>query len=137
MSLLFAALLVLAQSAAPAGVPAGIDASRVDPKVAAQVPVITEKLRQWRGTWAAVDGKLACRTVKTSGDDEVDRIGCYATLTCVKPAYPELKAIADSKGNEDDKKIRMRAKLDSLRPCMTQHRGQGIAQLALKRGKGA
>ena len=51
----------------------------------------------WRGTWAAVDGKLACKTVKTSGDEDVDKIGCFATLTCVKPAYPELKAIADAK----------------------------------------
>ncbi|ANY19063.1 hypothetical protein A6F68_00528 [Tsuneonella dongtanensis] len=133
MSMLASVLFVLAQAAAPAGV----DTSKVDPKVAAQVPVITEKLRQWRGTWAAVDGKLACRTVKTSGDEEVDKIGCFATLTCVKPAYPELKAIADGKGTEDDKKLRMRAKLDSLQTCMTRHRGQGIAELALKRGKGA
>ena len=130
---LAALALILAQgNAAP---PAKVDTSRVDPKVAAQVPVITEKLRQWRGTWAAVYGKLACRTVKTSGDEEVDKIGCYATLTCIKPAYPELKAIADSKVAEEQKKARMKAKLDTLQTCMSRHRGQGIAQLALARGK--
>ena len=129
---LAALALILAQgNAAP---PAKVDTSRVDPKVAAQVPVITEKLRQWRGTWAAVDGKLACRTVKTSGDEDVDKIGCYATLTCIKPAYPALKAIADSKVAEEQKKAKMKAKLDSLQTCMSQHRGQGIAQLALARG---
>lgn len=123
-------ILILAQ-ALPAGAPAN-----VDPKVAAEVPKITEKLRQWRGTWAAVDGKLACRTVKTSGDEEIDKIGCFSTLTCVKPAYPELKAIADGKGTEADKQTKIRAKLATLQPCLSQHRGQGIATLALKRGGG-
>lgn len=132
MTWLAAIVLLMAQGAAAA--PATIDTSKVDPKVAAQVPVITEKLRQWRGTWAAVDGKLACRTVKTSGDEDVDKIGCYATLTCIKPAYPELKAIADAKATEEQKKARMKAKLDTLQPCMSQRRGQGIAQLALARG---
>lgn len=133
MSALAAALLIFAQSAT-AGAPANLDTSGVNPRVAAQVPVITEKLRQWRGTWAAVDGKLACRTVATSGDEEVDKIGCFATLTCVKPAYPELKAIADGKGTEPEKKAKMRAKLATLETCLKQHRGQGIASLALKRG---
>lgn len=129
MSWLAALVLVIAQ----AGVPAAV-AGKVDPKVAAQVPQIAGKLAQWRGTWAAVDGKLACRTVKSSGDEEIDKIGCFATLTCVKPAYPELKAIADGKGTEPEKKARMRAKLDTLDTCLKQHRGQGIAALALKRG---
>ena len=132
MSWLAALVLVIAQAGAPAAM-----AEKVDPKVAAQVPLITDKLAQWRGTWAAVQGKLACRTVKTSGDDEIDAIGCYATLTCVKPAYPELKAIADGKGTEPEKKAKMRAKLDTLDTCMKERRGQGIAALALKRGKGA
>ena len=123
--------LAIAQAAAPAAT------AKVDPKVAAQVPLIADKLAQWRGTWAAVQGKLACKTVKTTGDEEIDKIGCYATLTCVKPAYPELKAIADGKGTEPEKKARMRAKLDTLDTCLKERRGQGIAALALKRGKGA
>ena len=128
-------LALLSLALAQAGVPAAV-ADKVDPKVAAQVPQIAGKLAQWRGTWAAVDGKLACRTVKTTGDEEIDKIGCFATLTCVKPAYPELKAIADGKGTEPEKKAKMRAKLDTLDTCMKQHRGQGIASLALKRGGG-
>lgn len=127
-------VLLLAQ-AAPAVPPRAVDTSRVDPRVAAQVPLIAGKLAQWRGTWAAVQGKLACKTVKSSGDEEIDKIGCFATLTCVKPAYPQLKAIADGKGTEADKKARMRAKLDTLDTCLKQQRGQGIAALALKRGK--
>lgn len=127
-------VLLLAQ-AGPGVAPRAVDTSAVDPRVAAQVPVIAGKLAQWRGTWAAVQGKLACKTVKSSGDEEIDKIGCFATLTCVKPAYPQLKAIADGTGTEADKKARMRAKLDTLDTCLKQQRGQGIAALALKRGK--
>lgn len=132
MSWTAAFVLVIAQ----AGVPAAV-AQKVDPKVAAQVPQIASKLAQWRGTWAAVQGKLACKTVKSSGDEEIDAIGCYATLTCVRPAYPALRAIADGKGSEADKKAKMRAKLDTLDTCLKERRGQGIAALATKRGKGA
>ncbi|MGN3974703.1 hypothetical protein [Tsuneonella sp. SYSU-LHT278] len=126
------ALLIMAQ-AAPAGAPADVDRAKIDPRVAAQVPKIADKLREWRGGWGAVGDKLACKTVKSSGDEEIDAIGCYATLSCIKPAYPELKAIADGKGTEDEKKAKMRVKLDGLQTCMTQYRGQGIAALALKR----
>ena len=137
MSWLASILLILAQGAAPAGAPAKVDTSRIDPKVAAQVPVIAEKLQQWRGGWGAVGDKLACRTVTSSGDEEIDAIGCYATLTCVKPIYPELKTIADSKATEAEKKAKMRSRLAGLQTCMKQHRGQGIAALALKRGGSA
>ncbi|MFA9201743.1 MAG: hypothetical protein ACEQR8_11295 [Cypionkella sp.] len=130
MTWLAALVLVLAQGAAsPAAGP-------IDPRVAAQVPLIAGKLADWRGTWAAVDGKLACRTVRSTGDEEIDKIGCFATLTCVKPIYPELKAIADGKATEADKKAQIRARLSGQATCLKQYRGQGIAELALKRGTG-
>lgn len=129
MALLSAAPLA-AQSAAPAPTP-----RPVDPKVAQQVTVIAGKLRDWQGAWGAAGGKLACRTVKSTGDTEIDMIGCGALIGCIKPAYPELKAIADGAGSEADKKSRMGAKIVSLDTCFKQHRGQGIAVLALKRGE--
>lgn len=129
MSWLAPIVLVLAQAAPAAATQA------VDPKVAAQVPLIAGKLQDWRGTWGAVDGKLACKTLTSTGDSEIDLIGCGAVLACVKPAYPELKAIADGAGAEADKKARIGAKLASLDTCMKECRGQGIAALALKRGR--
>jgi predicted outer membrane protein len=128
----FAAILLLAaQAAAPAATP-----REIDPKVAAQVPVIAGKLENWRGAWGTAGGKIACKTVRSSGDEEIDALGCASMIACVKPAYPALKTIADGKATVDEKKRRIAAKLATLQPCMKQHRGQGIAELALKRGRG-
>ena len=109
-------LLIAAQTAAPAVAP-----RQIDPKVAAQVPVIA--------------GKLACKTIRSTGDEEIDALGCASMLACVRPSYPALKTIADGKATVDQKKRQIAAKLATLQPCMRQHRGQGIAELALKRGR--
>jgi hypothetical protein len=123
-------VLLLAQgAAAPAP-------REIDPKVAEQVPIIAAKLDHWRGAWAAAGGKLGCKTLRSSGDEEIDALGCAAMLSCVKPAYPELKKIADGPAPEADKKRQMEAKLAALKPCLTQRRGQGIAEIALRRGRG-
>jgi hypothetical protein len=131
MSALAAMLLVAAQSAAHPATP-----REIDPKVAAQVPIIAGKLEQWRGAWGAAGGKIACRTVRSSGDEEIDALGCAAMIVCVKPAYPALKKIADGPAALDEKERQMKSKLATLEPCMRQHRGQGIAELALRRGRG-
>ena len=123
-------LLLAAQATVPAA------PRPIDPKVAAQVPVIAGKLDQWRGAWGAVGGKLACKTIRSSGDEEIDALGCASMIACVKPEYVALKAIADGKASVDEKKRLISAKLATLQPCMKAHRGQGIAELALKRGLG-
>jgi len=123
-------LLLAAQATVPAA------PRPIDPKVAAQVPVIAGKLDQWRGAWGAVAGKLACKTIRSSGDEEIDALGCASMIACVKPEYVALKAIADGKASVDEKKRLISAKLATLQPCMKAHRGQGIAELALKRGLG-
>lgn len=132
----FAAILLLAAQAAaqPAAQPAA-PARAIDPKVAAQVPVIAGKLEQWRGAWGAAGGKLACQTIKSSGDEEIDALGCASMIACVKPEFPALKAIADGPAAEADKKRQIQTKLATLQPCLKAHRGQGIAELALKRGR--
>ncbi|WP_120716912.1 hypothetical protein [Tsuneonella amylolytica] len=134
MTILTALLLMGAQGAAA---PQAIDPSTIDPKVAEQVPIIAGKLQDWRGAWGAVDGKLGCKTVKSTGDAEIDVIGCAALIECVGPAYPALKTIADGADTADVKKRKIGEKLATLNPCLKEKRGLGIAQLALKRGASA
>lgn len=126
-----AALIGASASSAQAAEP-----REVPPAVARQVPIIAGKLQNWRGVWGAVDGKLACKTVKSSGDADIDKIGCSSLVACIKPHYGELKAIADSKASAADKKRRIGAKLKALDPCLHEQRGNGIAALAVERGMG-
>ncbi len=126
-------LLLAANAAASAASPAPAPRP-IDPRVAAQVPLIAGKLPDWRGAWGAAGGKLACRTVKSTGDTAIDLIGCGAMMACIKPVFADLKAIADGPGSEADKKSRMSAKLATRNTCLKEHRGQGIASLALARG---
>ncbi|MXO75382.1 hypothetical protein GRI40_09170 [Altererythrobacter aerius] len=134
MSWIAPLLLIAAQAAAPAAAAAAEGAKPVDPEVAAQVPLIAGKLQGWQGAWGAVDGKLACRTMKSTGDSEIDMIGCGAMMACVKPVFPKLKALADGPGSEADKKAKMGTILAGQSTCLKERRGQGIAALALKRG---
>ena len=107
----------------------------LDPRIAAQVPEIAAKLKGWQGQWGAVGDKLACRTVKTTGDDAIDMIGCAALVECVTPAFPALKTIADGADTPDVKKSKISAKLATLNPCLSEKRGLGIARLAVQRVK--
>jgi hypothetical protein len=129
-------MLALAPVAATAATPSGPLAG-VDPKIAAQVPAIAAKLKGWQGQWGAAGNKLACRTIKTTGDAAIDMIGCAALVECVTPAFPALKTIADGKEAPDVKKRRIAAKLATLNPCLSQKRGLGIARLAVTRARKA
>lgn len=131
MSWLAPLILVLAQGAA-----APAPAQEIDPRVAEQVPIVAAKLNHWRGAWGVVNGKLGCETVRSSGDEEIDALGCAAMLACIRPAYPELKKINDGSAAVEEKKRQMAAKLATLEPCMKARRGQGIAEIALRRGRG-
>lgn len=127
MRILLAALLLAAPAAAQAPQP-------VDPKVVEQVRIISAKMEDWRGAWGVAGGKLGCKTAQSTGDVDIDMIACAALVACVKPILPELKAIADGDGTQDEKKQRMGAKLSEQSLCLREHRGNGIAALALARG---
>lgn len=74
--LLTALALLNAQVAAPAP-PA--------PPAAAQqqeILVVGERLRNWRGRMSHRNGSDRCETIASSGDAEVDRIGCSAMAHC-------------------------------------------------------
>ena len=61
----FLPLLLVAAQAAATPVPTPRE---VDPKVAAQVPIIAGKLEQWQGAWDAAGGKLALLEQIVDGD---------------------------------------------------------------------
>ena len=123
MSLL-ATLFLL--TAAPAAAPASAEAAN-------EIVVIARKLRNWRGQLEQVDGALACRTKKSSGDRAVDAIGCEAMVACYTPLQPELNRIAAADLGRAEKKRRLAEGAQSAVPCLEQHHDAGVARLAAQR----
>ena len=61
------------------------------------VVVIGERLKRWRGRIVTTPLGTSCRTVKSTGDREIDAIGCTAMERCWPETLPRLKA-AHAKG---------------------------------------
>lgn len=121
--ILAAALLLLA--GAPADVPPASGAS--------EIVVIGQKLADWRGTWGSRKGVLACRTTRSTGDAEIDAVGCQALVACATPMVPQFKAIAAARLPKAERQQRMNTASASMLPCLEQARADGIAALADRR----
>jgi hypothetical protein len=117
------AFLVLA--AGPADVPTVAEAR--------EIVVTAEKLKQWRGNWGSRNGVLSCRTTKSTGDVEIDAVGCQALVTCAAPHVPRFQAIAAAKASNSARRRQMDAAAQAMMPCLAEQRAAGIAALADRR----
>lgn len=99
-----------------------------------EVTVIGQRLRAWRGTVRSQGGKVACRTEKSSGDKEVDAIGCTALTTCSTPMEARLIALAKDKALAPAARKAAQARInDELARCMTTKHDALIQALADRR----
>ena len=103
------------------------------PPVQSEIVVIGEKLNDWRGTWGAKKGVVACRTTRSTGDKEIDAVGCQALVSCASPLVPQFKAIAESKLPKAERQRRMDIAVQPMVGCLTHAREAGIAALADRR----
>jgi hypothetical protein len=77
-----------------------------------------------------------CRVIKSSGDKEIDAIGCNAMLYCglsLKPRKAEIKAVVDKAERKRQAKAFNETEFS---PCFRQQRDSQIAALANKRRSG-
>jgi len=103
------------------------------PDQGSEIVVIARKLKAWRGNLRQVDGELACRTRKSTGDGAIDAIGCDAMLACYAPLRPQLDAIAASDLRGAEKRRRMDAAAQSALPCLEAYHDSAIERLAAQR----
>ncbi|MFA9201742.1 MAG: hypothetical protein ACEQR8_11290 [Cypionkella sp.] len=120
--------LALALAAAPAAGPA--------PAVAEEIVVIGERLKEWRGKWRTRSGAATCATTRSTGDREIDALGCAALVACVTPLIPRMQAIAELKLSKPERNRRMDAAAQDIGPCLAERRGDAIAALAARRAGG-
>ncbi|WP_120716913.1 hypothetical protein [Tsuneonella amylolytica] len=98
-----------------------------------EIVVMARKLKTWRGSWGSKKGVFSCSTKRSTGDAEIDAIGCAAIDHCVRPRVPEFQAIADAKLPKAERNRRMNALSQSLLPCMDARHQSGIEALADRR----
>lgn len=79
-----AALLVPAQ-----------DAPAAEEEPTADIVVIARKLRDWRASVNFREGKGSCKIRRSTGDKDIDQIGCDAMLHCWPKFVPRYEATRD------------------------------------------
>lgn len=124
MSLLAAIVMLATPAAAAAEAP---------PADASPIVVIGQRLKDWRGTWGSKKGVLVCRTTRSTGDGEIDAIGCSALVACASPLVPQFQAIAAAKLSRRERERRLSAASQAMIPCLEREREAGIAALADRR----
>jgi hypothetical protein len=100
---------------------------------AGEIVVLADKLKDWKGTWGSKKGALACRTTRSTGDADIDTIGCQTLVTCATPLVPQFHAIAAAKLSRAERQRQMDSASRSMLPCLEQQREAGIAALADRR----
>lgn len=98
-----------------------------------KILVIAQKLKNWRGEWKQKKGVNVCKTRKSTGDKQIDLVGCEALLACASKFGPDLQRIAESTKNKKEFSERSKPIYDEMGKCVFSEREKGIAALADKR----
>jgi hypothetical protein len=91
-----------------------------------EIVVIGRKLQKWRGQVKMSDSTLRCVTKKSTGDNNIDAIGCRVLLECIRQELPKLKQAYGT-----PKKIRKdqtKAAFKQLDSCVVPKRKELIEQ---------
>lgn len=125
-----AIFLMLAQSGALAEQDA---APEPPPEVSDQIVVIGQRMADWKGGLSKVDGELACKTKKSSGDEMVDAIRCGSMLACIAPLAPQIDEIMGSDLGRKERRARVQVLSESAIPCMEDYNQAAVLRLARSR----
>ena len=126
--------LAIALMVAQSGAVAAQDAApEPQAEVEEQIVVIGERMHTWNGGLAKVDGKLTCRTKKSSGDEMVDAIRCGAMLTCMGELAPQIDEVMASDIARKEKQAQVQAIAEGAVPCMDAYHKTAVMRLAQSR----
>lgn len=103
------------------------------PPAAADVVVMGEKLKNWRASVRERKGRMVCTTKTSTGDRELDAVGCNAMATCLTQLKPRLNATLDKRLAAADRKSLRDAVDRDLFTCVTTNRDTAAAALAERR----
>jgi hypothetical protein len=101
--------------------------------VQSDVVVIGDRLKLWTGTYAIRGSRMKCATKRSSGDAEIDAIGCAAFQTCADGLQPRIAA-SDVRALDRRTRLAMKDAIKrDLSACVLARRDELIADLAERR----
>lgn len=118
--MILAAFSLLAAPAAPAAVPS-------------EVVVTARRLQDWRGKASANVRGTRCRTVRSTGDKDLDQIACDSMRWCMGSLQGQAAALAESGIAADVLKQRQAALNAGLTTCMTEQHERRVSDLLDRR----
>lgn len=96
----------------------------------AEIVVIGQRLSHWTGKYAIRGTKLRCATKTSSGDREIDALGCKAFDACADQLSSRIAA-SDDKSLPKESRVSMKDGIKhDLSICVADQRVNLIAQLA-------
>jgi hypothetical protein len=100
-----------------------------------EIVVIGQRLKHWTGTYQIRGSRMRCATKTSTGDREVDAIGCQAFVTCADSLAPRITA-SDDRSLSKDERLRMKDSIKrDLSVCVLDTRSELVAALAGRRAK--
>lgn len=103
------------------------------PQPTTDVVVMGERMKNWRASVRERKGRMVCTTRTSTGDRELDAIGCNAMATCLTELKPRLNATLDKTLAAADRKSLRDAVDRDLFTCVTTNRDTAAAALAERR----
>ena len=118
--MILAALSLLAAQAAPAAVPS-------------EVVVTARRLQDWRGKASGNARGTRCRTVRSTGDKDLDQIACDSMRWCMGTMQGQAAALAERGVAAAVLKQRQAALNAGLTTCMTEQHERRVSDLLDRR----
>ncbi|MEQ1724472.1 MAG: hypothetical protein ABL882_00915 [Sphingopyxis sp.] len=104
----------------------------VEPESDADIVVLARRLDSWRGRARERNGELECQIIRSSGDRDVDQIGCNAMTICITQLRPTL-ALHGSERNRTRRRALQIAANQALSNCVRSQRQTQLEALGDRR----
>lgn len=108
-------------------------AQAVAPPPVDEVTVIGRRLQHWAGRVSTTIGITTCRTTMSTGDREIDGIGCTAMRQCWPQYRQPMEAATGAKLPADARQAMIATVTADMRRCVVATRDPLIADLADRR----
>jgi hypothetical protein len=95
-----------------------------------EIVVTAKKLDNWRGKFSLRGEKFKCKTSITTGDKDIDAIGCNAIRQCLVPLQPRLTESDNKALGKDRQRELKKAIFEDLGVCVKERRAKMVAEFA-------